>query len=94
MRYFLIDFVLSRQYEPADGPPLDIPIQEGDKTAPNCVGTPGWKDAVQSVSHRRILSRKPGSRVLCEGLQLASVTGKLCSCLMTQEFQGFEFMER
>jgi hypothetical protein len=33
-RYLLIDFGLSRQYEPANGPPLDKPIPGGDKTAP------------------------------------------------------------
>jgi hypothetical protein len=33
-RYLLIDFGLSRQYEPANGLPLDKPIQGGDKTVP------------------------------------------------------------
>jgi serine/threonine protein kinase len=33
-RYLLIDFGLSRRYDPANGPPLDIPIRGGDKTAP------------------------------------------------------------
>ena len=32
--YLLIDFGLSRQYDPANGPPLDIPYQGGDKSAP------------------------------------------------------------
>src|ERR1700761_3641582 len=33
-RYLLIDFGLSRQYDPANGPPLDEPLQGGDRTAP------------------------------------------------------------
>ncbi len=33
-RYLLIDFGLSRQYDPAQGPPLDEPIQGGDKSVP------------------------------------------------------------
>ena len=33
-RYLLIDFGLSRQYNPANGPSLDIPLRGGDKSAP------------------------------------------------------------
>ena len=33
-RYLLIDFGLSRQYDPANGPPLDDPLHGGDRTAP------------------------------------------------------------
>jgi len=33
-RYLLIDFGLSRQYDPANGPPLDEPLHGGDRTAP------------------------------------------------------------
>ena len=33
-RYLLIDFGLSRVYDPADGPPLDDPLRGGDKSAP------------------------------------------------------------
>jgi hypothetical protein len=33
-RYLLIDFGLSRQYDPASGPPLDQPLRGGDKSAP------------------------------------------------------------
>jgi hypothetical protein len=33
-RYLLIDFGLSRQYDSTKGPPLDIPIRGGDKSAP------------------------------------------------------------
>ena len=33
-RYLLIDFGLSRRYDPANGPPLDQPIHGGDKSAP------------------------------------------------------------
>jgi len=33
-QYVLIDFGLSRRYDPADGPPVDVPICGGDKSAP------------------------------------------------------------
>ena len=33
-RYLLIDFGLSRYYDPANGPPLDMPVRGGDKSAP------------------------------------------------------------
>ena len=33
-RYHLIDFGLSRLYDPANGPPLDRPLRGGDKSAP------------------------------------------------------------
>jgi len=33
-KYLLIDFGLSRRYDPADGPPFDKPYQGGDKSAP------------------------------------------------------------
>jgi serine/threonine protein kinase len=33
-RYFLIDLGLSRHYDPANGPPLEIPLRGGDKSAP------------------------------------------------------------
>src|ERR1700684_2053960 len=32
--YYLIDFGLSRRYNPNDGPPLEYPILGGDKTVP------------------------------------------------------------
>jgi len=33
-RYLLIDFGLSHQYDPANGPPLEKPLRGGDKSAP------------------------------------------------------------
>ena len=33
-RYLLIDFGLSRRYDPENGPPLDKPLRGGDKSAP------------------------------------------------------------
>ena len=33
-RYLLIDFGLSRRYDPANGPPLERPLRGGDKSAP------------------------------------------------------------
>ena len=37
-RYLLIDFGLSRLYDPANGPPLDYPLRGGDKSAPEHQG--------------------------------------------------------
>ncbi|TFY51957.1 hypothetical protein EVJ58_g10283 [Rhodofomes roseus] len=33
-RYFYIDFGLSRKCDPADGPPLELPVFGGDRTVP------------------------------------------------------------
>jgi hypothetical protein len=33
-KYFLIDFGISRRYDPKDGPPLEHPIMGGDKSVP------------------------------------------------------------
>ncbi len=33
-KYVLIDFGLSRRYDPTNGPPLDKPYRGGDKSAP------------------------------------------------------------
>jgi hypothetical protein len=33
-KYVLIDFGLSRRYDPVNGPPLDKPYRGGDKSAP------------------------------------------------------------
>ena len=33
-KYYLIDFGLSKRYDPANGPPRDLPIFGGDKTVP------------------------------------------------------------
>ena len=33
-RYLLIDFGLSRHYDPVNGPPLDKPLRGGDGSAP------------------------------------------------------------
>ncbi|KAJ7261894.1 kinase-like domain-containing protein [Mycena rebaudengoi] len=37
-KYYLIDFGLSRMYDPANGPPLEDPIRGGDKSAPEFQG--------------------------------------------------------
>ena len=34
MRYYFIDFGLSRRYNPDDGPPREHPIRGGDKSVP------------------------------------------------------------
>ncbi|KAH9920118.1 uncharacterized protein B0H18DRAFT_1193589 [Fomitopsis serialis] len=34
IKYFYIDFGLSRRYDPADGPPRELPIRGGDKSVP------------------------------------------------------------
>lgn len=33
-RYLLIDFGHARRYDPKDGPPLELPLRGGDKSAP------------------------------------------------------------
>ena len=37
-KYYLIDFGISRKYDPADGPPLEDPIYGGDKSVPEFKG--------------------------------------------------------
>lgn len=37
-KYFLIDFGLSRKYNPEDGEPQELPIKGGDKTVPEFQG--------------------------------------------------------
>jgi hypothetical protein len=34
IKYYLVDFGLSRRYNPEDGPPLELPPWGGDKTVP------------------------------------------------------------
>jgi len=41
-RYVLIDFGLSRRYDPANGPPLDKPLRGGDKSAPEHQDSKTW----------------------------------------------------
>ena len=40
-KYYIIDFGISRQYDPTDGPPLEDPIKRGDKTVPEHQGRKG-----------------------------------------------------
>ena len=40
VRYYYIDFGLSRKYNPEDGPPREHPIAGGDKSVPEFKG---WK---------------------------------------------------
>lgn len=42
-RYYLIDFGLSRKYNPEDGEPEEIPIKGGDKTVPEFQGRGEFK---------------------------------------------------
>lgn len=37
-KYYFIDFGISRRYDPANGPPLEGPIQGGDRTVPEFQG--------------------------------------------------------
>ena len=37
VRYYIIDFGISRRYNPNDGPPLEVPILGGDKSVPEFV---------------------------------------------------------
>jgi len=39
-KYYLIDFGLSRRYNPEDGPPLELPILGGDKSVPEFQKSP------------------------------------------------------
>ena len=38
VRYYFIDFGLSRKYDPADGPPREPPVLGGDKSVPEFQG--------------------------------------------------------
>ena len=38
VKYFYIDFGLSRKYNPADGPPRELPIMGGDRSVPEFQG--------------------------------------------------------
>jgi hypothetical protein len=40
-KYYLIDFGISRRYDPANGSPLEDPINGGDKTVPEHQGRKG-----------------------------------------------------
>jgi hypothetical protein len=40
-KYYIIDFGISRRYDPANGPPLEDPINGGDKTVPEHQGERG-----------------------------------------------------
>lgn len=42
VKYYLVDFGLSRRYNPEDGPPLELPQWGGDKSVPEflAVDTP------------------------------------------------------
>jgi len=83
-----MDFSLSRQYEQINGPPLDKPIPGGDKTAPEHQdGKTLCNPFPTDVYYLGSLVRGYFMKV-----RVASVTGKLCLCIMTQTFQGFEFM--
>jgi hypothetical protein len=33
-KYYFLDFGISRRYDPANGPPLELPIEGGDRTVP------------------------------------------------------------
>lgn len=42
-KYFLVDFGLSRKYNPEDGEPMELPILGGDKTVPEFQGSGKFK---------------------------------------------------
>jgi hypothetical protein len=33
-KYYFVDFGIARRYDPANGPPLELPIEGGDRTVP------------------------------------------------------------
>ena len=40
-KYYLVDFGIARRYDPANGPPLEPPIEGGDKTVPEFQASDG-----------------------------------------------------
>jgi hypothetical protein len=43
-KYYFIDFGIARQYNPANGPPREWPIEGGDKTVPEFKNIKGMYD--------------------------------------------------
>ncbi len=41
VKYYLIDFGISRKFDPKDGPPRELPIRGGDKSAPEISASTG-----------------------------------------------------
>lgn len=41
VKYYIIDFGISRRFNPAHGPPLELPIQGGDRSAPEILSSNG-----------------------------------------------------
>ena len=88
-RYLLIDFGLSRRYDPANGPPLDLPVRGGDKSAPE------HQDRVMlcnpfstDVYHLGNVIRDDFMRVYTFlSFGHTTLTNKI------QKYRGFEFME-
>ena len=89
-RYLLIDFGLSRYYDPVNGPPLEMPIRGGDKSAPEHQDNETPCDPFPTdVYYLGNLVRRYFMQV------------RFCICdyekpfllYVGQKFHGFEFME-
>ena len=88
-RYLLIDFGLSRQYDPANGPPLEKPLRGGDKSAPEHqdMNTP-CNPFPTDVYYLGNLVREDYMQVYAfiSPTRLTVLTGRI------QKYKGFEFM--
>jgi hypothetical protein len=91
-KYYLIDFGISRRYDPANGAPLEDPIRGGDKTVPEHQGRKG------------IIPCNPfftdiyyaGNVIRAQFLEVSSVGFSHLGILPILEFQRkneFQFME-
>src|SRR5882757_2179808 len=91
-KYYIIDFGISRQYDPANGTPLEDPINGGDKTVPEHQG------------RRGIIPCNPfftdiyyaGNVIRTEFLEVSSVLVSHPGISPSSDFQKkneFEFME-
>lgn len=88
-RYLLIDFGLSRQYDPANGPPLEDPLHGGDRSAPEHQdGKTPCNPFPTDVYYLGNLVRQHYMQVC-----IISPSTRYLSDLCTQKYKGFEFLE-
>jgi hypothetical protein len=89
-KYLLIDFGLSRRYDPANGPPLDKPYRGGDKSAPEHQDmTRPCNPFPTDVYYLGNLIREDFMQVQAFLLSFKSHRADR----QTQKYKGFEFME-
>jgi hypothetical protein len=88
-RYLLIDFGLSRQYDPTNGPPLDFPLRGGDKSAPEHQdGKTLCNPFPTDVYYLGNLVRQHYMQVC-----VFRCTREATLTCMNQKYHGFQFME-